>query len=168
MQIQSPHILYVQCQYKNVFMFQEPWIRKCMNPFTHMNEWMNTCANAFTHVHTHYSNQIIVTNLAVSFSSSSVRHIITLSLWTPSQGKLLCFSEGRAPWAEFGVWLNIFFFFFFFPIPSLSNILAVGFEMPLQLQIDSSGFLRFYYLSFSIRLKGEKVGSCARCLDPGK
>lgn len=27
--------------------------------------------------------------------------------------------------------------------------------MPLQLQIDSSGFLRFYYLSFSIRLRGE-------------
>lgn len=81
-----------------------------------------------------------------SFNNS---HIIKFSLSTLSQGKLLCFSEGRAPRAEFGVWLKVFF------LPSLSNILAAGFEMPLQLQIDSSGFLRFYYPSFSIKLRGE-------------
>ncbi len=118
---------------------------------TRMNECMCKCI--YTCTHTHYSHSIIVTDLkkasvAVSFSNSSVRHIIIFSLWTPSQGKQLCFSEGRAPRAEFGFWLNIFF-------PSLSNILAAGFEMPLQLQIDSSGFLCFYDLSFSIRLKGE-------------
>lgn len=39
--------------------------------------------------------------------------------------------------------------------------------MPLQLQIDSSGFLSFSYLSFSIRLKGEiqKLRSLACTLE---
>lgn len=116
------------------------------------------------YTHTRYSDSVTVTgvqkaSVAISFSISSVRRIITLSLWTPSQGKLLCFSEGRAPRAKFGVWLNVFSSSFFsFP---LSNILAAGFEMPLQLQIDSSGFLRFYYLSFSIRLRGESREPCS-------
>lgn len=43
-------------------------------------------------------------------------------------------------------------FFFFFPFRS--DTLVAGFEIPLELQIDSSGFLCFSYLSFSIRQEG--------------
>ena len=126
------------------------------------HDWMNKKGKwVYARAHTHHSNSIIVDYLikapvAVSFNNRSERHIIIFSLWTSSQGKLLCFSGGRAPSAEFCVWLNVLFFLPSLALSlSLANILAAGFEMPLQLQIDSSGFLRFYYLSFSISLNGE-------------
>lgn len=134
------------------------------------------CKCKHSHMCSRYSNPITVTYLKEKRKKKKKRqrprsYSTTVLLGVSSFSALehhlresrFCFSEGRAPRAEFGFWMNVFFFFF-----PLSNILAAGFEMPLQLQIDSSGFLRFPYLSFSIRLEGRKFGSRARCLDPGK
>lgn len=53
---------------------------------------------------------------AGSFSSHSERHIIIFSLWTPSQGKLLCFSGGELPVLSFVSDWTVFFL-----LPSLQH-----------------------------------------------
>lgn len=128
-----------------MFKFKDPWIHEHKNPFTHTDEWINVQMRLHMRTRTVHSQSLSPIWKRLQWQSHSTTVLLGISSFSASEHHLgekqLCFSEGRAPRDEFGFWLNVF--------------LAAGFEMPLQLQIDSSGFLCFYDLSFSIRLRRE-------------
>lgn len=154
---------------------------RCVHVQIEVNEWMqeslHVCTNEWIDVQmqTFYADPITGTNLKKKKKEKKKKQAADTvllgvsSFWALEhhlRESCFAFLREKAPRAEFGFWMNVSFFSYSFP---LSNILAAGFEMPLQLQIDSSGFLRFSYLSFSIKLEGEKnSGSHARLLGPWK
>lgn len=143
-------------------------MHKYMSPFTQTNEWINV--QMHLHICTH---TIQIQSLSPFWKRRQWRSHSTTVLWRMSSFSASehhlwesCFAFLREELPELSLVSDWTFFCFFsllrlLPLSSLSNILAAGFEMPLQLQIDSSGFLRFFYLSFSIRLKGESGNLCS-------
>lgn len=137
MQIQSTHIFRYttySINTQNVFIFL--WMHRHTNPLSHTIEWIK-CANAFIHLHTHYSNSIVVNNLEKGVSGSLIQqpfreayhHFQPLNTIS-GKAALLFWGKSSQCRASCLIEPSSFFFFFFFP---LSNILAAGFEMPLQL-----------------------------------
>lgn len=156
--IQSTH--FMETTY-TVALCSEARVQRHTNPFLHcgVNKACK-CINArSTHIHTLFKfNRCEQSDKAASGSliqqpfREAYHHFQPLNTIADKAALLFW---GKSSLCR--VWRLIEHFFPFL----LSYMLAAGFEMPLQLQIDSSGFLHFHYLSFSIRLKQ----SCGCCLD---
>lgn len=133
-------------------MFKAPWIHKHKSLYTRRNEWINVQMHSHMCTHSIQIQSLSPIWKRRQWRSYSAAALLGISSLSASEHHLResCFAFLREELPEPSLVSD--WTFLFFP---LSLISVAGFEMPLQLQIDSSGFLRFSYLSFSIRLKGE-------------